>query len=157
MFLGKSFTRAQRVVPGTVVQESRQRKRRVRTVPTLSGEVLGQCSLGTGSIETSVLGQCSLGTGSLGTVQSWDRQSWDSGLGTGSLGTGSLGTAVLGQCSLRTGSLRTGSLGTGSLGTGSLGTAVLGQAVLGQWSWDNSLGTLREVLGQHQRVLGQYI
>ena len=62
-FLGIFFTRAQVVVPGTLVQGSRQRKRRVPTVPTLSGEVLGQYR--------RVLGQ-----------QSWNRQSWDSGLGT---------------------------------------------------------------------------
>ena len=68
------------VVPGTVVQESRQRKRRVPTIPTLGREVLGQYR--------RVLGQCGLGTvrprslsvvlgqwswdSSLGTVQSWD-------------------------------------------------------------------------------------
>ena len=64
------------VVTGTVVQESRQRKIRLPTVPTLSGEALGQYQ--------RVLGQYSLGT----------VQSWDSGLGTVP---GSLGTVVLGQ------------------------------------------------------------
>ena len=41
-FFGKFFTRAQAVVPGTVVQEFRQRKRRVPTIPTLGREVMGQ-------------------------------------------------------------------------------------------------------------------
>ena len=53
-FFGKTFTRAQVVVPGTVVQESRQRKKRVPTIPTLGREVLGQYR--------RVLGQYSLGT-----------------------------------------------------------------------------------------------
>ena len=147
-FFGENFTRTQVVVPGTVVQESRQRKRRVPTVPTLSREVLGQYrrvlgqySLGTvvlgqwswdsgletGSLGTVVMGQWSWDS-SLGTVQSWNRQSRDSGLGTGSLGTGSLGTVVLGQA---------------VLGKWSWDSAVLRQAVLGQWSWDSSLGTVQ--------------
>ena len=71
-FLEFFFTRAQVVVPGTVVQESRQRKRRVPTIPTLGRDVLGKYR--------RVLGQYSLGT----------VQSCDSGLGAvpGSLGTG---------------------------------------------------------------------
>ena len=72
------------VVPGTVVQESRQRKRRVPTIPTLAREVLGQYRrvLGQRSWDNAVLGQRGLVT-----VQSWDSglgtvKSWDSGLGT---------------------------------------------------------------------------
>ena len=72
------------VVPGTVVQESRQRKRIAPTIPTLGREVLGQYR--------RVLGQYSLGT----------VQSWESGLGTvpGSLpwdSTESWDSTVLGQ------------------------------------------------------------
>ena len=59
------------VVPGTVVQESRQRKRRVPTIPTLGREVLGQWSWDSG-LGTVVVGQYSLETVVLG------RWSWDS-------------------------------------------------------------------------------
>ena len=120
------------VVPGTVVIESRQRKRRVPTIPTLGREVLGQYR--------RVLGQYSLGTvqswdsglgtvpGSLGTVQShWKVQFWDSSLGTVVLGQYSLGTVVLGQQ---------------SWDSAVLGQCSLGTVVLGQWSWDSA------VLGQ---------
>ena len=84
------------MVPSTVVQESRQRKRRVPTIPTLGREVLGQYQ--------RVLGQSGLGT-----VRSWDsaalvlRQwSWDSGLGTVQSWDSRLGTVLLRQCSLGT-------------------------------------------------------
>ena len=59
--------------PGTVVEESRQRRRRNPTVQTLGCTVLGQYRR------------------SLGTVQSWY------GLGSAVLGQYSLGTVVLGQ------------------------------------------------------------
>ena len=124
------------MVHGTVVQESPQRRRRNRTIQTLSDkswdsteEALGHCSLGT------VLEQYSLGT-VLG-------QSWESGLGTVVLGQWSwdsgLGTLVLGQWSWDSG------LGTVVLGHWSWDSG-LGTVVLGHWSWDNRLGTV--VLGQ---------
>ena len=101
------------VVPGAVVHKSRQRKRRVSTIPTLGREVLGQYR--------RVLGQYSLGT----------VQSWDSGLGTvpGSLGTvQSPGTI---QC------------WDSSLWRVVLGQQSWDSAVLGQWSWDGGLGTVQ--------------
>ena len=56
------------MVSGTVVQESRQRKRRVPTVPTLSREVLGQYRrvLGQVVLGQAVLGQAVLGQAVLG-------------------------------------------------------------------------------------------
>ena len=77
------FTRAQVVVTGTVVRESRQRKRRVPTVPTLSGAVLGQYRkvLGQAVLRQAVLVQAVLGQAVLRQAVlgqwSWDRQSWD--------------------------------------------------------------------------------
>ena len=70
------------VVPGKMVQESRQRKRRVPTVPTLSGEFLGQYR--------RVLGQVVLGQAVLGQVV----------LGQAVLGQAFLGQAVSGQAVL---------------------------------------------------------
>ena len=49
------------VVTGKVVEESRQGKRRVPTVPTPSGEVLGQAVLGQAVLGQAVLGQAVLG------------------------------------------------------------------------------------------------
>ena len=67
-FFGIFLSRAQVVVPGRVVQESRQRKRRVPTVPTLSGEVLGQYRrvLGQVALGQAVMGQAVLGQAVLG-------------------------------------------------------------------------------------------
>ena len=102
--MGIFFTSAQ-----AVVQESRQRKRRVPTIPTIGREVLGQYR--------RVLGQYTLGTA----------QSWDSGLGTVP---GSHGTVL---------SLGTVQFWESSLGTVVLGQYSLGTVVLGQQSWDSAL------------------
>ena len=103
------------MVHGTVVQRQR---RRIPTIQTLGGQVLGQCrrSLGTGqSWDSAVLGRWSWDSTVLG---QW---SWDSGLGTVVLGQRSWDSAVLGQWSWDS-------------------------TVLGQWSWESGLGTV--VLGQ---------